>query len=79
LFAEANWLAVMIGQNLVPESYDPLVDAIDVEVVKRNLQRMRALIRQAVEAAPAHRTYIQNHCAAMPPSSAAISAIGVRS
>jgi tryptophan 7-halogenase len=74
LFADANWLAVFIGQNVMPETYDPLVDAIDIEAVRDKLQRMKTLIRRTVETLPTHRQFLQTHCAAAPPSAPRTSA-----
>jgi tryptophan halogenase len=63
-FLDANWVSVFIGQNVLPERQDPLVDAADFEKVKANLARMRTMIAQAVEPLPTHRAYIETHCAA---------------
>jgi tryptophan halogenase len=70
LFAEANWLAVLTGQGVLPERYDPLVDAVDLDAVKSKLQRLRTIIREAAEAMPTHRDFIGRHCAAPPAPSA---------
>jgi tryptophan halogenase len=66
LFQEPSWLAVLIGQNVMPRDHDPLVDLMDPGVVERNLRAMRAAIRQAAEAMPSHRDFIATHCAARP-------------
>jgi tryptophan halogenase len=66
LFQEPSWLAVLIGQNVMPRDYDPLVDLMDVGVVERNLRAMRTALRQAAEAMPTHRDFIAAHCAARP-------------
>jgi len=58
LFAAPNWLAVFMGQEIWPETYDTLVDQRDAAEVRHNLQRIRAAIRRAAEAAPRHEEYI---------------------
>ena len=45
LFADANWIAVMIGQNIVPDAYDPLVDAVDIDAVRANFGKLRSRFR----------------------------------
>ena len=68
LFVTPNWLAVLMGQDIWPERYDPLVDQQDVEELRRNLDEMRAIIRQTAEAAPKHADYIARHCRATAPA-----------
>lgn len=68
LFQEPSWLAVLIGQNVMPRHYDPLVDLMEVGVVERNLKAMRTAMRQAAEVMPSHRDFIAAHCAARPTS-----------
>jgi tryptophan 7-halogenase len=67
LFAEANWIAVLLGQNVLPESYDMLADRIDTAAVARYLEHIRTSIKKTVEAMPTHRDYILKNCAAAPP------------
>ena len=73
LFADTNWIAVLLGQNVQPEGYDPLVDAVDEQAVARAMQRMRETIARAVEAIPMHAEFIARHCAAEPAALAAAS------
>lgn len=66
LFSEDSWLAVMLGQNLMPERYDPLVDMLAQDNTVAALRRIRALVRQAAEGLPEHGDFIARHCAAPP-------------
>jgi tryptophan halogenase len=74
LFVETNWIAVLLGQGVWPERYDPLVDAVDIEAVRGTLARMRALMRSTAESLPSHRTFIEKHCAAAVPNPVAAGA-----
>jgi tryptophan halogenase len=67
LFQDASWLAVLTGQNVMPGAYDPLADVFDAEEVRRFLGAMRVTIRQAAEAMPTHREWINRNCRAQPP------------
>ena len=42
LFPVISWLSVMIGQNIVPRSYDPLADGLDPQKVAEKLEDIRA-------------------------------------
>nr|MDQ4087301.1 tryptophan 7-halogenase [Pseudomonadota bacterium] len=64
LFSEASWLAVLLGQGIVPENHDPLVDTVDEAQVRRMFARMREVMRRAAEAMPPHRDYVARHCPA---------------
>jgi len=64
LFSEDSWLAVLIGQGIVPRSYDRLADTVGDSDIRGTLARMAPFIRKAAEAMPAHSDYIARHCAA---------------
>ncbi|HEY5806445.1 MAG TPA: tryptophan halogenase family protein [Povalibacter sp.] len=66
LFVDSNWIAVLLGQKIRPQRYDPLVDTLDVEDVRGKLARLRAIFLKAAESMPAHRAFISQHCAAAP-------------
>ncbi len=59
LFQPTSWLAVMLGQNIVPESYDPLADVIDYDEVAGRFAAMRAGVERAVQALPAHEAFLE--------------------
>jgi tryptophan halogenase len=68
LFQNPSWLAVLVGQMVTPAHYDPLIDErtnIDATALLAGLRRV---MREAAEAMPSHRDYIERHCKAMPAS-----------
>jgi tryptophan halogenase len=54
----------MVGQNIMPESDDPLVGILDPKLVNDNLGNIREVVRRCAEAMPAHEDFIQQNCAA---------------
>jgi tryptophan 7-halogenase len=62
LFTDSNWTAVMIGQGLIPQKYDPLADVFDAQEVGQMLGRMTQLFHQAAHAMPTHAAFIDRHC-----------------
>ncbi|MES1158669.1 MAG: tryptophan halogenase family protein [Terricaulis silvestris] len=64
LFQNTSWLAVMVGQNVMPQRYDPLLDlrtGVDADTL---MAGMRTSMREVAEAMPTHREFIQRFCAA---------------
>jgi tryptophan halogenase len=59
LFPVLSWLSVMVGQNIIPRRYDPLVDGLDAQRVQSRLEELRAAVRDCVEAMPPHWNFIQ--------------------
>jgi tryptophan halogenase len=64
LFADDSWLAVLLGQGIAPSGYDPLVDALSLEDIRRNLANLRTAIRKTAEALPTHEDFIERACKA---------------
>jgi tryptophan halogenase len=64
LFHTPSWLAVYIGQNVLPKRYDPLADARDVNEVRQRLAAIRRVIVSAAESMPTQREYIERYCKA---------------
>ncbi|ATY31031.1 tryptophan halogenase family protein [Sphingomonas psychrotolerans] len=67
LFTEESWIAVLLGQNIVPESADPLAAMLAVDETSRYLAHLRDIVKRTAEAMPTHAHYIAQHCAAARP------------
>ncbi|MES2126099.1 MAG: tryptophan halogenase family protein [Pseudomonadota bacterium] len=63
LFTEVGWLQVMQGQNLMTDSYHPLVDLQTEEGIHEYLESVREVIARSVEVMPDHAAYIAANCA----------------
>ena len=74
LFAEPSWIAVLLGQGVVPHRHDPLVDALDDAMVRGQLSRLATLIRRTAEGLPTHEAFIARYCAASPTPAARVPA-----
>jgi len=61
LFSETSWVAVLIGQGLVPGSYHPFVDNMSDQQLDGLMASVRSAIAQLVNLQPMHREFI-NHC-----------------
>ena len=59
LFPVTSWLSVMVGQNIIPRRYDPLVDSLDPQKIHSRLEELRTGIKGCVEAMPSHWNFIQ--------------------
>ena len=70
LFTEDSWIAVLLGQNLVPASFDPLVHALPVAETGRFMRHMRDVIAKTAAAMPTHEEFIARHCEARRPEAA---------
>jgi tryptophan halogenase len=64
LFAEPSWIAVLLGQGIIPQRHDPLVDQYDQAFVKGQMDRLSALIGRTAESMPTHEAFIARYCAA---------------
>ncbi len=64
LFSTTSWLAVMIGQNIVPRACHPFAEARDSEQLAQALAGLKTAIRQAVEGMPSHDEYVARYCKA---------------
>ncbi|HET7605922.1 MAG TPA: tryptophan halogenase family protein [Sphingomicrobium sp.] len=66
LFDIASWVAVLLGQGIVPEEPEPAAYAADESKVADLLDRMRLNYRQTAERMPTHADFIARTCAAEP-------------
>lgn len=64
LFAEIGWMQVMLGQNLTPQGYHPLVDLVSEAGIHEYLESIRNVVRKCADIMPEHAAYIAKYCAA---------------
>ncbi len=64
LFSVASWVAVMLGQGITPQGYDPVVDSMDDADLQRTLSDMATAIKRQARAMPTHSSFINRFCAA---------------
>jgi tryptophan halogenase len=64
LFALPSWVAVLLGQGLVPEEPEPTADLMDEALLADVIDRMRLSYRQTAERMPSHADFIDRNCRA---------------
>ena len=64
VFHDTSWVAVYIGQHVLPEQPEPLAAVGDAAQLRQVLHGMRALMKTAAESLPTHAEFIRRHCQA---------------
>jgi tryptophan halogenase len=57
LFTDLDWFFVLEGSGVTPRDYDPLVDTVDFEQVKRLMLAISQKVSADVAAAPTHDSF----------------------
>nr|WP_277923892.1 tryptophan halogenase family protein [Sphingomonas hankookensis] len=65
LFARPSWVAVMLGQGIVPAACDPIVATLPAGDVAHSLASMRQAMAAAVERMPRHADFLSRYCPAV--------------
>lgn len=64
LFTRPSWLAVLIGQGLMPANHSPLADNGSLDRLLGELDELRSEISDRVDEMPSHRRFIERYCEA---------------
>jgi tryptophan 7-halogenase len=64
LFNDTSWFAVMVGQGLIPRTYDPVANLISEEETKVRLDQIRGAVLNSADYMPRHTDFIRDNCAA---------------
>ncbi|GGY48758.1 tryptophan halogenase family protein [Parvularcula lutaonensis] len=64
LFLEASWVAVYLGQRVVPSAYDLRADEVSEEELLGRLSSMKAMMATATKRMPSHADWIASNCPA---------------
>lgn len=59
LFGIPSWVAVMLGQNIWPEGWDTLADALDEKRVREAMEQMRQGYAATAEALPTQEEFLR--------------------
>jgi tryptophan halogenase len=62
VFLDASWIAVYVGQGILPEGYDPRADLPPLEALQEGMARLRREIVASAGAMPDHRGHIERYC-----------------
>ena len=62
LFGTASWVAVLLGQGVVPDDYEPAADGVDRGLFARALDKMQLSYRAIAEQMPRHGDFVANAC-----------------
>nr|WP_294327810.1 tryptophan halogenase family protein [uncultured Sphingomonas sp.] len=65
LFARPSWVAVMLGQGIMPSASDPIVATLPADDVARSLASMREAMAAAVQRMPTHGEFLSRYCPAV--------------
>lgn len=66
LFLDASWIAVYLGQRVVPGGYSALAEGLPQEKLGAFMGDVKHLIRQTVDHLPGHGEYLRAHRPAAP-------------
>lgn len=61
MFRETSWLAIMIGQGLMPQGYSALMDQQDLPKLAESFRRLRELIARDVAPLPTQDEFLRHH------------------
>jgi tryptophan halogenase len=60
-FTEPSFVSMFMGLGIVPQSYDPFVDMVDVEHLHKHFVHVRNAVASTAHAMPDHTDYIAQY------------------
>jgi len=61
LFSKPSWIAVCLGQNIIPKATDPIVTSLPYKQVLHSLDSMHNAMVQAAQKMPTHEDFLQTY------------------
>jgi tryptophan 7-halogenase len=68
LFPNASWVAVMLGQNVIPRAIDPVIAAVPILEIEAKLQLLRRAMNEFADTLPSHAEALKKYCAPAAPA-----------
>ena len=63
-YVEPSWVAILLGNGIVPKSYHPFVDAIPEDELRRLMHQRRDELARVAGSMPTHQAFIERFCLA---------------
>jgi tryptophan halogenase len=64
LFSDSSWIAVMMGQKIVPQHWDPLADTLPLPELEAKALELRTNLHRAIARLPTQEQFIEGNCKA---------------
>jgi tryptophan halogenase len=64
LFSDSSWIAVLLGQGIVPARWDPLAETVPIADLQRKATELRDNLHRAIARMPTHAEFIEKNCKA---------------
>jgi tryptophan halogenase len=61
-YQEPSWVSILLGQGVYPRRYDPIIDGIDIEQLRRGMQQRRHAVLRLAQSLPTHQQFIEQYC-----------------
>ena len=58
LFSDTSWVAVFLGQNIIPQRHSGMVDAVPTDRLQQSLDGMRKAVASTARAMPRHEDFL---------------------
>ena len=63
LFSKPSWVAVLLGQGIMPNTVDPIISTLPEQQLEKSLGSMHHAMQTAATNMPSHNMFIQKYCA----------------
>ncbi len=64
LFSDSSWIAVMLGQKMLPRHWDPLAEALPLAELQMKSAQLRDNLHRGIARMPSHAEFIDKNCKA---------------
>lgn len=61
LFSKPSWIAVMLGQNIIPKVVDPIVASLPHDQVAHSLGSMQSAMEKTAQQMPTHDAFLERY------------------
>ena len=63
LFPNASWVAVLLGQEVIPRAIDPLIAGVPIAEIESKLEMLHRGMNDYADGLPTHEDVLQKYCA----------------